>query len=265
LLQASLDACREKGLDVWRPIPSSMLGLACVLMGRADEGLKLLEDGVRLTEELGVRAYLSLWTVNLAEGLLAAGEPERARPVAQQALELALAHKERGHQALALRVLGDIAGAGAPAEIGEAEAYYGQALALAEEVGMRPLVARIQLGLGRLYAVAGRRSVAEEHLAAALGLLREMDMRFWLARAAEGLMALGHLFVVARYDVQLCDYLKAEFANEPVTVILDRREGERRGGGQAAGDDRRRADRRSRPDVDESLRTRGFAIIPRER
>ncbi len=264
LLQTSLDACREKGLDVWRPIPSSMLGLACVLMGRADEGLKLLEDGVRLTEELGVRAYLSLWTVNLAEGLLAAGETERARTVAQQALELALAHKERGHQALALRVLGDIAGAGAPAEIGEAEAYYGQALALAEELGMRPLVARIQLGLGRLYAVAGRRPVAEEHLSAALGLLREMDMRFWLARAAEGLMALGHLFVVARYDVQLCDYLKAEFANEPVTVILDRREGERRGEGQAAGDDRRRADRRSRPDVDESLRTRGFAIIPRE-
>ncbi len=265
LLQTSLDACREKGLDVWRPIPSSLLGLACVLMGRAEEGLKLLEDGVRLTEELGIRAYLSLWTGNLAEGLLAAGEAERARAVAQQALELALAHKERGHQALALRLLGDIASAAAPAETSEAEAYYGQALALAEELGMQPLVARIQLGLGGLRAVAGRRQEAEEQLAVALGLLREMDMRFWLARAAEGLMALGHLFVVARYDVQLCDYLKQEFANEPVTVILDRREGERRRGGQAPGADRRRADRRSRPDVEESLRTLGFAIIPQER
>src|SRR6185295_11250972 len=42
LLQRSLDACREKNLDVWRPIPSSLLGLTCMLLGRADEGLRLL-------------------------------------------------------------------------------------------------------------------------------------------------------------------------------------------------------------------------------
>jgi len=112
--------------------------------------------------------------------------------------------------------------------------------------------------------VAERRVQAEEHLAAALGLLREMDMRFWLARAAEGLMALGHLFVVARYNVQLCDYLKQEFANEPVTVLLDRREGERHQPGQNPEADKQRAERRSHPEVEESLRVRGFAIIPRE-
>src|SRR5574338_1485241 len=71
-LQRSLDACREKNLDVWRPIPSSLLGLTLVLLGRVDEGLRLLEDGVSLTEELGVRAYLALWTANLGEGLAAA-------------------------------------------------------------------------------------------------------------------------------------------------------------------------------------------------
>jgi predicted ATPase/class 3 adenylate cyclase len=264
LLQSSLDACREKGLDVWRPIPSSLLGLVCVLTGRSEEGLKLLEDGVRLTEELGVRAYLALWTINLGDGLLAAGEIDRARAVAQQALELAMNHKERGHQAWALKLLGDIAATGAPADIGEAEAYYGRSLVLAEELQMRPLMARAQLEMGRLYAVAGRRAQAEEHLATALGLLREMDMRFWLARAAEGLMALGHLFVVARYNVQLCDYLKQEFANEPVTVLLDRRDGERHQPGQNPEADKRRAERRSHPEVEESLRVRGFAIIARE-
>jgi hypothetical protein len=44
----------------------------------------LLEDGVHLTEELGVKAYLASWTVNLADGLLAAGQAERARQTAQR-------------------------------------------------------------------------------------------------------------------------------------------------------------------------------------
>ena len=37
LLERSLDACRDKQLTVWRPIPSSLLGLTRVRLGRADE------------------------------------------------------------------------------------------------------------------------------------------------------------------------------------------------------------------------------------
>src|SRR5262245_11012315 len=168
LLQKSLDACREKNLDVWRPIPSSLLGLTCMLFGRPDEGLRLLGDGVSLTEELGVRAYLALWTANLGEGLLVAGQVERARTVAQRALELAVAHKERGHEAWVLRLLGDIAARAVPGEAGgaaKADAYYSQSLALAEELGMRPLIARNHLGMGRLYRQSGDRERAEQHLA----------------------------------------------------------------------------------------------------
>ncbi|HSE06217.1 MAG TPA: tetratricopeptide repeat protein, partial [Methylomirabilota bacterium] len=261
-LQRSLDACREKSLDVWRPIPSSLLGLTLVLLGRREEGLRLLEDGVSLTEELGVRAYLALWTANLAEGLAAAGQLERARSVAQHALDLALRHKERGHQAGALRLMGELAALSEPPAVGEAEAYYGQALALAEELEMRPLQARTYLGLGRLLRLAGDRDRAEDHLAKALGLLREMDMRFWLSRAAEELLHLGHLFVVARHNIQLYDYLKREYAGEPVTVILDRRHGERRERAEAAATERRAAERRRQVRVDEAIRTRGFAVVP---
>ena len=151
LLQKSLDACREKNLDVWRPIPSSLLGLTCILLGRQDEGLRLLEDGVSLSEALGVRAYLALWTAHLGEGLLATGQPERARTVAQRALDLARSHRERGHQAWALLLLGDIAARGDRAEHEWALGYYAGALALAEELKMRPLVARVHLSLGRLH------------------------------------------------------------------------------------------------------------------
>ena len=229
---------------------------------RVDEGLRLLDDGVSLTEDLGVRAYLALWTAHLGEGLAAAGQIDRARTVAERALDLALRHKERGHQAWALRLLGEIAALSEPAAVGEAEGYFGRALALAEELSMRPLQARTHLGLGRLLRLAGDRDRAEDHLAIALGLLREMDMRFWLSRAAEELLHLGHLFVVARHNIQLYDYLKREYAGEPVTVILDRRHAQRRERDETPASERRHAERRRQIQVDEAIRERGFAVVP---
>jgi class 3 adenylate cyclase/tetratricopeptide (TPR) repeat protein len=263
LLQRSLDACREKNLDVWRPLPSSVLGIACILLGRLDEGLRLLEDGVALTEGLGVRAYLALWTSHLGEGLLAAGQIERARAVAQRALELARSHKERGHQAWALRLLGDISVGSDHAEWPKALQYYGDSLALAEELSMRPLVARAHLSLGQLHRRMGNRQKAEEYLAMALTSLQAMDIRFWSARAAEELMALGRLFIVARYNTELYEYLKREFAGQPVTVILDRRAAERRARDDGPAEaERRHAERRQRADAEDALRTRGFTVLP---
>ena len=58
------------------------------------------------SEELGVKAYLALWTAHLGHGLLIAGQDERAEASAQHALDLALTHKELGHQAYALHLRG---------------------------------------------------------------------------------------------------------------------------------------------------------------
>ncbi|HXJ82216.1 MAG TPA: adenylate/guanylate cyclase domain-containing protein [Candidatus Methylomirabilis sp.] len=264
LLQKSLDACREKNLDVWRPIPSSLLGLTCILLGRQDEGLRLLEDGVALTEALGVRAYLALWTTHLGEGLLVAGQVERAGAVAQRALDLAQAHKERGHQAWALRLLGDVAAASHHPDADAAVDSYTQALALAEELEMRPLAARTHVGLGQLHARAGRRDKSQEHLGTALQMLRAMDIRFWAARTTEELMGLGNLFIVARDNVELYDYLKREFAGEPVTVLLDRRQDNASPRSESTTGPTADGDRRRRTDVEEGLRLRGFAVVARD-
>ena len=64
-----------------------------------------------------------------------------------------------------------------------AEAYYGDALALASTLGLRPAAARCHLGLGTLHLRAGRRAEARQHLSAATTMFREMDMRFWLEQA----------------------------------------------------------------------------------
>jgi len=48
---------------------------------------------------------------------------------------------------------------------------------------MRPLVAHCHLGLRKLYRRTGKREQAQEHLASATAMYREMDMRFWLEKA----------------------------------------------------------------------------------
>ena len=261
LLEQSVDACREKGLDVWRPIPASLLGLTRVRLGQVAEGLALLEESVSRTEALGIQGNLALWTAQLAEGLLAAGQIERARTAVQRVLELALAHKERGHHARGLKLLGDVMAAASPADPGAAEDSYRQALALADELAMRPLTAQTLLGLGQLYQRTDRPAQAADRLADAFLLLHDMGMRPWLSSTLDELQTLGHLFVVARSKLALFDDLKRELGSRPVTVILDRREGERRRRTQEDTPERRVGDRRRQAAFDETLRARGFAVV----
>ena len=256
-----MDVCCEKGLDVWRFIPASLLGLTRVRLGQVAEGLALLEESVSRSEALGIRAYLALWTAQLAEGLLAAGQIDRARAAVQRVLDLALAHKERGHHARGLKLLGDVMLATSPDDAGAAEDSYRQALALADELAMRPLTAQTLLGLGQLYQRTGRPAQAADRLADAYLLLHDMGMRPWLSSTLDELQTLGHLFVVARSKAALYDDLKRELGARPVTVILDRREGERRQRVQPDASERRARDRRRQAAFDEKLRTRGFAVV----
>ena len=86
-------------------------------------------------------------------------------------------------EAYALRLLGEIAAHSVPPEVEPAEAFYRQALALADELGMRPLLAHCHYGLGILYNRIGRPEQARTELSAAIELYRAMEMTFWLERA----------------------------------------------------------------------------------
>ena len=262
-LQPSLDACREKHLDVWRPIPSSLLGLTLALSGRLDEAVPLLRDGVHLSEVLGINAYLALWTLHWAEGLMAAGEDERAGEMAQHALDLARSHKERGHQAWAWRLLGDLASRrGAPA-LAEAERCYRESLDIAEELLMQPVVAHAKLGLGRVMRLAGDRARAEEYVVAAFMLFCGMDVPYCVRKCGVEMMQLGETFVVARYNPQLYDYLQREFNHEArIRIIVDRRMAERRRRAVPVPGERRQSGRRRNESADAHLRERGIVILP---
>jgi hypothetical protein len=106
-------------------------------------------------------------------------------------LDLARTHKERGHEAYALRLLADIAAPGPDGARGDAEALYCQALGLAEELSMRPLAARCHLGLGRLHTRMGRPTLAATSLASAVAGFTSLGMSYWLAEAESELAAVS--------------------------------------------------------------------------
>jgi tetratricopeptide (TPR) repeat protein len=123
----------------------------------------------------------------LSEAYLRAGRLAEAGIQAQRALECSREHQERGHEAYALRLLGEVAAQRTPPEMEKAEAYYRQGLALAEELGMRPLMAHCHRSLGTLYGRMGQTQQARTALSRAIDLYRGMEMALWLPQAEAAL------------------------------------------------------------------------------
>jgi tetratricopeptide (TPR) repeat protein len=163
------------------------LGAAYALSGRVPEALSLLERGLEQIVAIRRTFAYPLYAVWLGEGYVLAGRLEEAKQLGQRALEAARDQKQQGYQADALRLLGEIATRREPPESAPAETYYRQALALAGELGMRPLQAHCHRGLGMLYARTGQQEQAHAALAAAIDLYRDMDMTFWLPQAEAAL------------------------------------------------------------------------------
>jgi tetratricopeptide (TPR) repeat protein len=184
----------EQGLALWRTSGHRGwlrqivrgLGSAYALQGRLAEGRVLLEEAISDSIRMGGR-QAARGVVWLSEACRLAGHHEETGQHARQALDLARQQKTRGQEALALYQLGAAHTHAAPPDAAQAEAYYQQALALAEALGMRPLVAHCHLGLGQLYHQTGRAEQARAALTTAIDLYRAMDMPFWLPQAEAAL------------------------------------------------------------------------------
>ena len=190
-LERARDLQRRAHLPIWAPTISTSLGLAYTLIGHIPAAQPLLEEAVEQAAQMKLLFNQAARLTWLGEAYLAGTQPGRAREAAERALGLALEQQERGNRARALWLLGEIAAIEESPAAGPAEQHYARALAEATELGMRPLVAHCHLGLGRLLRRAGDLDRAREHLASARALFKEMDMRFWLERAAAETSALA--------------------------------------------------------------------------
>jgi tetratricopeptide (TPR) repeat protein len=183
VLERALSRCQTWDILLFLPLAASLLAVAYALCGRFAESMPLWAQGVEQGVAQGKRPYVAPWGVWLGEAQLLAGCLEEVQQLAQRALTLSQAHQERGHQAYALRLLGESAARRDPPDVESAAGHYRQALALAEELGMRPLQAHCQRGLGTLYATTGQREQARVTLTTAIALYHAMEMTFWLPQA----------------------------------------------------------------------------------
>jgi tetratricopeptide (TPR) repeat protein len=187
LLTETFQRCQVGHIPLGSRLLASALGYASALAGHVGDALPLLEQAVRETEALKVFFRYALWLAWLGEAYLLAGRTDDALIFAKRALDHAGTHQELGHQAYALRLLGEVAAHQSPPDVEHGEAAYRQAIAIAETLGMRPLIAHCQLGLGTLHQGAGLRQQARAELSAAAALFRALEMTSWVARAEAAL------------------------------------------------------------------------------
>jgi class 3 adenylate cyclase/tetratricopeptide (TPR) repeat protein len=181
-LERAVEVCRVAQVRLPFDIAAGHLGYAYALVGRLPEGVSLMEEALADPAATGTTNH-PLLLAYLGEAHLLARRREDALEVVRRALALAHRQKERGNEAWILRLLGEITEQSDPPDQESAPAYYRQALARADELGMRPLAAHCHLGLAKLYYRTDKRDQAQGHLATAVTMYREMGMRFWLEKA----------------------------------------------------------------------------------
>jgi class 3 adenylate cyclase/tetratricopeptide (TPR) repeat protein len=183
LLERARSLSREWNITYLTPMAFASLGHVCSRAGRITEGVSSLEQALALYESAGMRLFHSISVVELGEAYLLSERVGEARASADRALTLARERGERGNEAWALRLLGDIVSRQNSHDAAMAEAHYDAAMVLASELEMRPLVAHCHLGLGTLYRRTQEQEQARDHLTAATTMYREMNMHFWLQQA----------------------------------------------------------------------------------
>jgi class 3 adenylate cyclase/tetratricopeptide (TPR) repeat protein len=185
--ERSLAICRAEHIEDWLPVLTGALGYAYALAGRLAEALLLREQATEQQTTVPDERTQTLTMVRWGKTCLLTGRLAEARSLAEQAFDLARTHQERGHEALALHLLGEVYAHGEAHEVEPAVGHYRQALTLADELGMRPLQAHCHLGLGTLYSRMGQVEQAYTDLSAAITLYRDMDMTLWLPQAEAAL------------------------------------------------------------------------------
>jgi class 3 adenylate cyclase/tetratricopeptide (TPR) repeat protein len=180
-VEAAIQALRDGGLLVWAITAAALLGYSYVMTGRLREGIPLLREALDQTAR-GRRTNETRLIADLCEAQLQAGQMGEAHDLADRALGLSRQRVERGTEARLLHLLGAIE-AQSLGDGSAAERHYTAAMALALELGLRPMIAHCHLGFGKLYRRTDKREQAQEHLTTATTMYREMGMTYWLEKA----------------------------------------------------------------------------------
>ena len=108
-LERAVSLCQDTDLPVWFPWMAAALGTAYTLDGRVADAVPLLTQATEQSIATEMIAFQAPCDLSLGEAQLLAGHLDEAHALAERALAHAREYQERGNQAYALRLLGDIA------------------------------------------------------------------------------------------------------------------------------------------------------------
>jgi class 3 adenylate cyclase/tetratricopeptide (TPR) repeat protein len=178
-----LAVLRTTGIKYWFAWALASSALVRSRLGEMDEAMSRLREAKEVLEEGAARGNLQHVAV-LADVLgrvcLLLGLTEDAQQFAERAIEVSRRPQLAPQLSL---LLADIASHPDRFDPERSETWYRKAMAVAEAQEQRPILAHCLLGLGKLFSRIGKRQVADEHLASAATMYRDMDMRFWLGEA----------------------------------------------------------------------------------
>lgn len=150
VLQTALDLCQEWDLKVIYPMAAANFGLCKALNGSFHEALSLLEDGNAKKQSVQI-FETPMSATALGFGYLMAGKFKKADSFAQEVLKISKERGFRGSQASTLNLIGKIKLQSANPDTASAIEHYNQALSLAKQLEMRPLIADCYHALTKLY------------------------------------------------------------------------------------------------------------------
>jgi predicted ATPase/class 3 adenylate cyclase len=190
-LEKSRRICESSEIRGLTTHVGSNLGYAYALAGRVDDAIPLMKKAEEQSESTGRRAAWSLRLTWFGQTWLLAGQIDAAREHGERALNLATAAGERGYQAWALKLLGDVAQASSPADV-LARSYYDQSMTLATELQMRPLQAHLYLSRGQLNRRVNLFERARNEISKAREQYTSLEMPIWIGAVEEELSTLAH-------------------------------------------------------------------------
>ena len=183
LLDRALSLAQEWYLAALIPAVMGSLGYAKIMSGQITDGLSMLQEATKSAEESGRLALHSLLLVYLGDALVAAKRIEDARSIAERVLALCRERGERGVEAMAHQLMGEVFSHLDSSQLDPSETHYRNALKLADELGMQPLKARCNFGIAEVHRLGGDLSKAKEKLTIAIDLFRDLEMHSWHRRS----------------------------------------------------------------------------------
>ena len=151
----------------------------------ADKILEYVQKGLKIQEEMGFPYFMSLIKGFMALIHLGLGELKPAEKCAEKAVKLAQENHEKYSEGISWALLGRVIGKKELKEIERAEKHIIKGIQISEELKAKPSISQGYFYLGELYADAGTKDGAMNHLKKAEKMFQEMGMDYWLNRTKE--------------------------------------------------------------------------------